>query len=190
MHKVAVFARYTRSLGTLGVLLALTAFSGCGPKTATVKGKVTFNGQSVKVGTVAFYPEKGKPVDTQLEDGQFELKKVPVGPGVFTVDTTAAQGMMGAPPGMATNQPELPPDATEEQRKVYERAKEAQSKDPGADRMKGAIATPTIYKNSNSSTLKYTVTSGSQEHNLELTGDPPSQGPGGMMPPGMRPPGM
>ena len=48
--------------------------------TGAVQGKVTYNGAPLPGGTVAFHPEKGKPVEAKTnEDGTYSADKVPVG---------------------------------------------------------------------------------------------------------------
>lgn len=139
--------------------------------TGTLKGKVTFNGLPVKIGIVGFVPEKGKRFDTAIEDGRFELKKVPAGPGVFTVDTKHVLQLLTPPaiPGLE----EPPPDATQEQKKAFAKAKEEFDRREKDIKIKGAVVTPTIYSDPRTSTLKFTVKPGEQEHNLELTGESP-----------------
>lgn len=70
---------------TSAVLLSLVALSGCGPdnpETATVHGKVTYNGQPVPGGGLTFAPvaetgsseSPGKPASAQIQqDGTYTL---------------------------------------------------------------------------------------------------------------------
>jgi hypothetical protein len=73
----------------LSVLLGLSVLAvvvGCGggPKTTTVAGTVTFNGQSVDDGTVVFEPAEGKKAVTVavVKGGQYSQ---PVPPGSYKI---------------------------------------------------------------------------------------------------------
>lgn len=64
---------------------ALTlAEGGCGrgPEMAPVSGKVTYNGQPLKFGSVTFQPQKGQPARGEiLSDGTFTLSTFKAGDG-------------------------------------------------------------------------------------------------------------
>jgi len=70
---------------SLLVALVLTLAAGSQAQapakdTATVEGKVTFQGQPLTGGKIEFHPDKGKPVKADLEkDGTYSAKKVPLG---------------------------------------------------------------------------------------------------------------
>lgn len=49
-----------QNLMRAGTLLALAFVAGCGDKGATLSGKVTYNGQPVELGTIAFRPTDGR----------------------------------------------------------------------------------------------------------------------------------
>src|SRR5262249_16150620 len=57
-------------------------------RTGTVTGKVTYDGEIVPVGTITFFPEKGKPVFAEIVHGEYKAEKVPVGPVTVTVSTS------------------------------------------------------------------------------------------------------
>lgn len=81
-------------------------------KTATVTGKVTFRGQPLPRGTVAFHPEKGKPIKAKLqEDGTYEAKKVPVGKVRLTVETESLKPAPRKPPAPGGKPPAPPAPA-------------------------------------------------------------------------------
>jgi hypothetical protein len=71
--------------------LLLPSISGCGAKNAgtlaeliPVKGKVTFNGQPLTIGTIRFEPDDfGRPASGKLQsDGTFVLSTLKEGDGV------------------------------------------------------------------------------------------------------------
>ena len=70
--------------GIAASLLALTA--GCGkPSTGEVSGKVTFRGEPVSSGTIAFIGADGRVTSAMIEGGSYQLAKVPLGPARITV---------------------------------------------------------------------------------------------------------
>jgi hypothetical protein len=77
-----------RPLFALVACLALPLSATSAEKdTATVEGKVVFEGEPVAKGTVSFHPAKGKPVTvTTLADGTYSAKGVPTGKLVVTVE--------------------------------------------------------------------------------------------------------
>lgn len=67
----------------VGLALALTS-GGCrrGPEIVSVSGKVTFNGQPLKFGSVTFQPQKGQPARGEIQsDGTFTLSTFKPGDG-------------------------------------------------------------------------------------------------------------
>lgn len=70
-----------RRAAGLGLLAAALAAAGCGPRTATVSGKVTYQGKPVVVGTLTLVAADGSAHQTGLgPDGSFTLPSVPTGP--------------------------------------------------------------------------------------------------------------
>ena len=71
--------------GRMFMLLAACHLAGCGPteperETAPVAGKVTYQGQPLKLGTVMFQPSSGAFTLTQIQpDGTYSLQAV-IGP--------------------------------------------------------------------------------------------------------------
>jgi hypothetical protein len=47
--------------------------------TATVEGRVTFEGKPVIQGKMSFHPAKGKPVVANIKDGSYAVKAMPTG---------------------------------------------------------------------------------------------------------------
>lgn len=63
-------------------IAAALVFAGCStaPPTGTVSGEVTFDGQPIKDGRIAFIPVdgQGQTGGAAIKDGKFEAKDVPV----------------------------------------------------------------------------------------------------------------
>jgi len=78
-----------RSLPMLFVGLAITLSTAIAARaddeTASVQGKITYNGKPVAEGKVAFHPEKGKAIEATIKDGAYSADKVPVGEMTITV---------------------------------------------------------------------------------------------------------
>jgi len=74
-------------------LLLLFVASGCGPgnsTSGTVSGKVTYKGQPVTGGSLAFHTKEGAIYPTVInEDGTYTLTGMPTGDMTVTVDTEA-----------------------------------------------------------------------------------------------------
>src|SRR5262245_59045431 len=72
----------------LAAALALPGLSGCGARTATVSGEVTYDGQPVGDGSITLTPEDGKGpvVGGPIKDGKYTLTKVPPGPKVVKIE--------------------------------------------------------------------------------------------------------
>jgi hypothetical protein len=64
-----------RRTAPFGVIFAILAFAGCGgPRLATVKGTVTFNGKPVPNGTITFIHEGGSTATGEIQpDGSYVL---------------------------------------------------------------------------------------------------------------------
>jgi hypothetical protein len=84
--------RFRGSLRPAGAA-ALLAFlaSGCGASVGDLSGTVLQkNGSPLPGGIITFYPEKGNPVSTTIqENGTYEVSNVPVGPVQVAVDNAA-----------------------------------------------------------------------------------------------------
>jgi hypothetical protein len=78
------------SLPILFVGLAVVLSTGFAAKadeeTASIEGKVAFDGKPIANGKVAFHPEKGKPIEAEIKDGAYSAAKVPVGEMTITVE--------------------------------------------------------------------------------------------------------
>jgi hypothetical protein len=72
----------------LAVGLAFTASAVRAGDTGSVEGRVAFMGKSLPEGTIAFHPEKGKPVEAEIDkNGVYKAKQVPVGRMRVTITT-------------------------------------------------------------------------------------------------------
>lgn len=85
---------------------ACVLWAGCGPRrprTAPVRGRVTFDGAPVTEGRIFFHPEEGRPAIGKLEsDGMYELTTFKAGdgalPGRYRVVIEATRTTGGAQP--------------------------------------------------------------------------------------------
>ena len=90
--------------GVAAALLAVapraTAAEDKKPATASVEGKVTYQGKPLPGGTVQFHAPKGKPVVAKIDaEGSYSAPAVPVGPVKITVETTSVKPKAGGKPG-------------------------------------------------------------------------------------------
>ena len=69
----------------LTAAFALVSNANSQEKGTSVTGKITFNGQPLAEGKVTFRPEKGKPVEAKIKDGEFSIAKMPTGTMTVTV---------------------------------------------------------------------------------------------------------
>ncbi|MFL5242290.1 MAG: hypothetical protein ACJ8FY_09300 [Gemmataceae bacterium] len=71
-------------------LLGILLLSGCDSSTAGIHGKVTVDGEPVKNGFIAFYPEgtEGKEASAKIENGEYKVKNVTLGKNKVKVTIT------------------------------------------------------------------------------------------------------
>jgi hypothetical protein len=82
------------------VLVALACASGCGSRTATVSGRVTYQGKPVANGSVIVYCSDKQIVRGNISaDGTYSIPNVPPGTSVVTV-----QSHMRVPAGLRLHQ--------------------------------------------------------------------------------------
>jgi hypothetical protein len=127
-----------------GLLLsALLGLAGCGgPSTGVVSGHITFKGEPVSFGTVAFIGQDGHTDSGQLQpDGGYTVARAPA---VITVQTYPIPPMM-RPPDKADAAPVRTP--------------------AGAIRY---VPIPPRYSDDKTSDLRYTVKPGPQTFDVEL----------------------
>ena len=98
---------YYKYLTTIWVIVfTMPIFLGCGPsrpETATVTGKITFQGKPVPEGTIIFYPENGRSASGRIQaDGTYTLTTFEKGDGAIlgnhTVTIEAVRFPQGAQP--------------------------------------------------------------------------------------------
>jgi len=147
-------------------LLAPLGMIGCSGGTGTVSGKVYYDGKPLKGGNVTFI-STGKPsISTKInEDGSYQTEAISVGTVKICVETESWNprgktmgGMNKPPPGQTS--PAAPSGS-------------------GADMLKRYVPIPVIYSDPEKTPLTYTVTRGSQTHEIKLD---PAPGPGGKKP--------
>ena len=147
----------------VSLFLALSAV-GCGGRggLAEVSGTVTFHGQKLNTGTVTFQSaEKPYATSGQIQpDGTYKIADAPVGPvkiGVKTLNFAA----MNARPGMKAAGANVPQETKPPEGMAP----------PGGAAMPApskAIVIPDRWANPEDSGLTYTVTAGSQVHDITL----------------------
>jgi hypothetical protein len=140
-------------------LFALIVLAGCfytrGPR-ATVKGTVTFNDRPVTAGMVSFFGADNRVGSAPLlEDGSYEVLDAPV--GEVTITITIPELSTGGPAAMPPPSKPVPglPTATD--------------KELGKRIGTVVVDIPPRYKKAETSPLKYTVTKGSNDHDINLT---------------------
>ena len=98
------------SIGTTVAMVVLAlATIGCGPSTATVAGKVTFQGDLITIGTIAFIGPSGKVASATIQDGAYAVADVETGLATVTVTSHEPSPMMHPPTGPDPNAPPPPP---------------------------------------------------------------------------------
>lgn len=119
-----------------------------------MKGKVSFMGQNLTAGTIAFVGSGRTGSGVIKSDGTYSVADAPVGDVTITVETPPLPpgGVLSAPPppaGVSMPKEFLPP-GHEENTAVR------------------VVPAPEKYKKVETSTLKYTVKSGSQDYDIDL----------------------
>ncbi len=136
----------------LALGLLLPALSGCGAKSGTISGKVTYKGNPVGGGTVTFLDSKQRAASSPIgADGSYSIEKVAPGPVKI--------GVM--PPPAPTK---LPRGMTMDPSKMGASGAE---KSPGPA-VGPPVKIPKEYNDPEKSGLTFTVQTGQQEHNIEL----------------------
>lgn len=80
-------------------LPALAGLLGCGgPPSGTVSGRVTFEGEAVALGTIAFHGANGRVASASISAGGYQVEKVPIGPATVTVQAHPPMTAMLPPP--------------------------------------------------------------------------------------------
>jgi hypothetical protein len=153
-----------RGLGVSGLATLLILSAGCGSK-GTVSGKVTIKDQPVKNGMVTFFtPDRKWSQTTGIgEDGRYTIERVPPGPIVISVFSSAGKQR---PRDKFKERMPKSEDVGDEDvpQKVRRKAKMGAT---GAPPPSGPPV-PKKYNDPETSELTYEVKPGAQEHNIEL----------------------
>lgn len=130
------------------VLLLLPLTSGCGGQAkGTINGKVTYQDKPLSSGTVTFVPETGSPEYSEIQsDGSYRMKNAPLGPVKIGVQRKSGQETL-----KSSGMPRNPKD--------YGKLREAIAENGNL---------PPKYADPNKSGLTYTVTKGTQQHDIDL----------------------
>jgi hypothetical protein len=149
------------------IVCLLLGTAGCASK-GQIAGKVLYRGKPLPGGTVTFLPAGGKGAfnSSILQDGSYSLAQVPSGEVTITVETESKN------PG---------PQGTSGQKskaRIYRMYREKmqklmQEKTPGRTprqfpSKEQYVPIPASYQDPEKSGLKYTVTDGTQTHDIEL----------------------
>jgi hypothetical protein len=130
------------------VFLLFPMAIGCGGQgKAMVSGKVTHQGKSLPSGIVTFVPEAGPPQHAEIQsDGTYHMKNAPLGPVKIGVQPSSSQDTPQSP-----GRPRNP--------KEYGKLQAAMTEGGGI---------PPKYNDPNKSELTYIVTTGQQQHDIDL----------------------
>jgi hypothetical protein len=158
---MAFSARLLVRLFSLVVFLSALALAGCGPRTGSVSGKVTYKNAPLPSGTITFIGGKGDTSQwsTIAADGSYQVNNVPVGTAKVTIETTAPNSLPGLGAGgvKPPTVPGVPPPPDSSSLGGGDAAK------PGA-----YVQIPPKYKDPDQSGLSMEVKSGKQEKNWDL----------------------
>jgi hypothetical protein len=149
--------------------LGMVAAAGCGPSFAKVTGKVTYQGNPLKGGTVTFIPVgEGKTFSTLIqEDGTYTMDHVETGKYKVCVETTSVKPDPSNPTGSTMVDPRIknvpPPGAKLPEGYVLA--------NPGgaAERAKRYVPIPPQYGDPQKTTLTVEVKGGSFPHDIPLS---------------------
>jgi hypothetical protein len=165
-------------LGLL-VALALVLAAGCNRSNAPAKisGKVTYNGQPLKGGEIAFHSENmGTYRSSLAEDGSYDIVDMPAGPMTVTIETDSLNPDKKVPgyPGSAGGRPVVGAGAAKGAAMDKERAaaerKAGVGGPPTPEQMRARYTKiPKKYADRTASPLKVDVTAGKQTKDFDLT---------------------
>jgi hypothetical protein len=131
-------------------LPALVALLGCGgPPSGTVKGRVTFKGEPVVLGTIAFHGADGRVASGSISGGAYRVEKVPVGPATLTVQAHPPAAPLVPPPGESGPSESATQFAAAVARRTF-------------------VALPARFADKNTSGLTYAVQNGGQTYDVTL----------------------
>lgn len=145
-------------------VVATVALQGCSKRSgsgATVQGKVTYKGEPVTGGAIAFHPsDGGTPYQGSLKaDGTFVFADVPLGDVKVTVDTEGIKSISGNP---------YPTDKMPGGKKPPKDV--AKSSGPeGLNSGMTYVKIPAKYAKAGTTTLTATIEKGKKTYDFELT---------------------
>ena len=150
----------------LGLFAALALVLAAGCRTsltpAKVTGKVTYKGEPVKGGEIAFHSDQGTYRSSIGQDGSYDISDLPVGEMTVTVDTEflnpdKKQQIPGGARGMASMNERL-------------KAERAAGRGPASreDQLARYTKIPVKYSNPASTDLKTKLEKGKQTRDFEL----------------------
>jgi len=151
--------------GVLVWLLLASLLAGCSSK-GSVSGKVLYKGQPVTGGNLIFQTDKGNFFRAIIsEDGTYTMEKVPSGPVQIGVENEALKTQAGAGTMIAKVTPK---DQKGNEQNVNEMM-QGMMKQMNKGGVPGKyVPIPEKVKDPKTSGLTYTVTGGSQVHDIEL----------------------
>jgi hypothetical protein len=169
LMKTLSFGPWVRGLGLFTFLLCLVGLVGCGSGKATVKGKVTLDGQAITQGKVYINvpSQNNETVSGDINsDGTYTVEKVPTGEAFITIQSpkpikpqnlgaSMTQGRGGKAQG--PTQTEAMKDQQQKAEKDYE------------EKSKTWKAIPMDYSNQQKKKFVFTIEKGTNDINLPMT---------------------
>lgn len=173
MPALPFFARVT---GFLSLVLIAAALVGCSRPTATVTGKISYNGTPLKGGTVSFHNTEQKESFGGIieENGTYFVPTIYAGNYKIVVETESIKprvggGSMSYKKNTKKDEPAEKPLDPAIKEKVPEGYHPSNPGDAGAARAgKRFVQIPAEYGIAESTKLSYTVVGGAQTYDLEL----------------------
>jgi hypothetical protein len=147
------------------ILCLLLGTTGCASK-GDVSGKVLYRGKPLPGGTVTFLPAGGKGVffSPIQEDGSYSLTQVPSGEVTIIVETESKNPAPKGNPQAAARAKKY----KEQMRKKMEQVMPGRVPPRLSSKEGQYVPIPASYKDPEKSGLTYTVTGGTQTHDIEL----------------------
>ena len=156
------------------IVCLLLGTAGCASK-GNISGKVLYRGKPLPGGTVTFLPAGGKGAFNSLiqEDGSYNLTQVPPGEVTIIVETESKNPNPPINPRLgakeAQNVKKMREQRQAEKTKFFEWRTRSQARSqPRLPSKEQYVPIPASYKDPEKSGLTYTVTGGTQTHDIEL----------------------
>jgi len=152
---VILFSAFAASLG---------CSSGGNPNApARVSGKITYNNQPIKAGSIQFHTADGVAYPATISpDGTYSATDIPTGEMVVTVDTESLNPAKNAPKKSSQTDMRMKQMQEMEQRRPP-------GADAGGDPTANYIKLPSKYASAKTSPLKVTLSAGKQSKDITLT---------------------